>query len=30
MKYCNKCNQNFSDKLKKCPECGKKLLRMSY
>jgi rRNA maturation endonuclease Nob1 len=30
MKYCNKCNQSFGDKLKECPNCGKKLAKMSY
>jgi rRNA maturation endonuclease Nob1 len=30
MKYCNKCNKNFSDKEKKCPACGNKLVRLAY
>ena len=30
MKYCSKCNRNYSDKFKECPECGSKLVKISY
>jgi hypothetical protein len=30
MRYCGKCNQNFSDKEKVCPNCGCKLAKLGY
>ncbi len=30
MKYCSKCNRNYSDKIKKCPECDNKLVKVAY
>ena len=30
MKYCNKCNQSYGNKEKKCPKCGNKLIRVAY
>lgn len=30
MKYCSKCNAQRGDKLKDCPDCGSRLVKVSY
>ena len=30
MKFCPKCNKNYSDKIKECPDDQTKLVRVSY
>lgn len=30
MRYCPKCNQTYGDKIKECPICGRKLVKVAY
>lgn len=30
MRYCSKCNRQHGDRLEVCPDCGSKLVKVSY